>query len=137
MTEAQALETMTQRWLDVWPTLQPGLANAIAFEGETFDTLETWARVTFIHTVRRQVTMGSDGARKYESRGTIFVQLFGAPNRGVKQLAELADDVRKVYEGKRLATELTTYAGSTREVPTDGRWLQKSVVIPFVYEHVG
>lgn len=135
MTEAQALETMTQRWIDAWVPLRPTVPYT--FEGEPFDSVDAWARVTFVHTVRRQVTMGSDGARKFESRGTIFVQLFGPPNQGVKLLAELADDVRKVFEGRRLATELTTYAGSSREVPTDGRWLQKSVTIPFLYEAIG
>jgi hypothetical protein len=135
MTEAEALEVMTQRWLDAWrDDLQPDVP--FTFDGEVFDSAAVWARVTFVHTVRRQATMGSDGARKFESRGSIFVQLFGPVGVGVKQLAELADDVRTVFEGRRLAEELTTYAGSSRESTGGGRWMQKTVIIPFVYEEL-
>lgn len=136
MTEAQALELMTQRWLDAWPALQPTLANAVVFDNEVLDSLDTWIRVSFVHTIRRQQTMGTEGGRKFESRGNISVQLFGPINVGVKQLATLADDVRAVYEGRRLAEELTTYAGSSREGPTDGRWAMRMVTIPFVYEEL-
>lgn len=134
MTEAEALEVMTKRWVDAWPALRPTVP--FTFDGEPFEAADAWARVTFVHTVRAQVTMGTEGARKFESRGNIFVQLFGPVGVGVKQLAELADDVRKVYEGRRLHADLTTYAGSSRESPSDGRWMQRTVVIPFTYEEL-
>lgn len=125
---------MTQRWIDAWPALQPTVP--FTFDGEVVDAADTFARVTFVHTVRAQVTMGSEGARKYESRGTVFVQLFGPIGVGVKQLADLAEDVRKVFEGRRLGEELTTYSGSTREVPSDGRWMQRTITVPFSYEQL-
>lgn len=136
MTEAEAIEALTQHWLDTWPALQPTLADAVVFDNEVLDSLDTWIRVSFVHTIRRQQTMGTEGGRKYESRGNISVQLFGPIDVGVKQLAGFADDVRKVYEGRRLADELTTYAGSSREGPSDGRWAMRIVTIPFVYEEL-
>lgn len=131
MTEAQALEQLTQRWIDAWPALQPTVK--FIFDGETADAEDTYAHVSFIHTTRSQATLGSEGARKFESRGQIFVRLFGPVNRGVAHLAALADDVRKVYESRRLHEDLTTYAGSSREVPSDGKWMQRTVAIPFLY----
>ena len=134
MTEAQALEALTQRWITAWPALNPLVP--FGFDGEVSDSADVYARISFVHTTRQQQTMGSEGARKWESRGYVFVQLFGAVNAGVKPLAELADDVRTVYEGRRLADELTTYAGSTRESPSDGRWMIRTITIPFAYEEL-
>jgi hypothetical protein len=134
--EAEALELMSRHFLDEWPALQPGLVDAVTFDNEVFEGRDTWLRVSFVHTVRVQQTMGSQGGRKFESRGYVFVQLFGPTDVGVKQLAELADDVREVFEGRRLADELTTYAGSSREGPSDGRWATRTVTIPFIYEEL-
>lgn len=133
MTEAQAIEALTQRWIDAWPGLS---AVPYTFDNEIADSADSYVRVSFVHTVRAQQTMGSDGGRKFESRGYIFVQLFGPVNVGMKTLAELADKARSVYEGRRLAEELTTYAGSTRESPTDGRWAMRTITIPFAYEEL-
>jgi len=133
VTEAQAIEALTQRWIDAWPGLS---AVPYTFDNEIADSADSYVRVSFVHTVRRQATLGSDGGRKFESRGYVFVQLFGAVNVGVKTLAELADKTRSVYEGRRLAEELTTYAGSTRESPSDGRWAMRTITIPFAYEEL-
>ena len=91
-------------------------------------------RVSFVHAVRRQMTMGPDGGRRFDSMGNVFVQVFGSLDVGVKALVGLCDKVRAVYEARRInGDEVWTYAGSSRPNDTDGRWAQRTVTIPFVY----
>jgi hypothetical protein len=132
MTEAQAIEAITQRWITAWPALQPLVPYT--FENEAYLAVDTWVRVTLVHAAREQATMGSTGNRRFEARGAILVQLFGAVDVGRRPLAQLADSVRSVFEGQRIGTEITTYGGSTRELPTDGRWARSSVSIPVWYD---
>ena len=136
MTEAQAIEAVTQRWIDMWPALQPTVPYT--FEGEPLESSGTWARMSMLHTAARQATMGGVGARRFERRGNVFVQLFSDLGVGRRQLSQMADSARAVYEARSIVVAgddepLTTYAGATREAPTDGRWLMTAVVFPFVY----
>ena len=131
MTEAQAIEAILQRWADTWPGLQA--AVPYTFGNEVLEAAAIWARVTVIPTVREQTTMGPAGARKFEDRGHIFVQLFGAIDVGDKPLALLAADVRTVFEARRIGTpaDINTYAGTPGRVSSDGRWAMRTVTIPF------
>ena len=130
MTEAQAVESLLQRWIDIWPGLQPFVPYV--FDNEVLDAPETWARVTVLHTVRNQATTGGVGSRRFDSKGNVFVQLFCGIDVGRKPLADLAESVRSVYEGIRL-TDLTLHASSTRESPSDARWAMSMIVTPFWY----
>lgn len=132
MTEAEAVEAIKQRWIDAWPGLQPSVPYT--FDNELYDAPATWARVSVLHTVREQTTSGPTNGRRFEARGQIFVQLFGEVNVGSKPLSLLADSVREVFESRRIGDEVVTYAGSTRESPTDGRWAMRVVTVPFFYD---
>lgn len=136
MTEAQAIEAIAQRWKDGWEALQPTVPYT--FEDEFFEAPTVWARVTVRHSVRQQISAGDVGTRRFEHRGNVFVQLFGDVDRGRAQLAGLADNARSVFEAKRIVVDanddkLTLYSASSRESPTDGRWAQHTVTVPFVY----
>lgn len=142
MTEAQAIEALTQRWIDAWPGLQP--AAPYTFKGEIFDAVSTWARVTFRPTLRRQATLGPEGGRRFEDRGAIFVQLFVDGAVGEAPMAALADSVREVYEAREIgSSELVTYAATRRAggddgrggtVVDDGRWTMSVVTIPYWFD---
>jgi hypothetical protein len=143
VTEAQAMESMTQRWLDAWPGLQPGVPYT--FKGELFEAVSAWARITFRPTVRKQATMGPAGGRRFEDRGVIFVQLFVDAFVGEARLVELADSVREVYESRTIGAseELVTFAASRRmggddgrggTVVDDGRWTMSVMTIPYWFD---
>lgn len=133
MTEAEVIEALSDRFRDMWPTLS---AIPFTLENEIDDSVEQYIRVEVVPTVRRQVTQGSEGGRKFEMRGNVFVQIFGPVNVGAKPLYVIADLVRTVYEGFRIAEELTTYAGSTRPSPTDAVWAMVTVTIPYIAEEL-
>lgn len=134
MTEAEAIEALTQRWVDAWPALRPTVP--FTFEGEVTDSADAWVRVTFLPTVRAQGTLGPEGSRRFESRGQVFAQIFAPLGAGVQLLHQLADDVRKVYEARRIADEIVTYAGTTRMGPGDGRWVMAVVTVPYTFDEL-
>ncbi len=140
MTEEQAVEAITQRWIDAWPSLQSSVPYT--FDNEGFTAVASFARVSIVHSVATQSTIGPSGSRMYKRVGNIAVQLFTAVNVGRKPLAQLADSVRAVFEGRRIAVAgvdepLYTYAAATRGENTDGSWFMATVVIGFDYRSVG
>jgi hypothetical protein len=142
VTEAQAVEAIMARWEQGWTALHPDDPTSpdyvpFTLENEAMASAPTWARVSIVHSTRVQVSMGPPGTRRFEVRGYIAVQLFGDVNKGRGELAELSDDVRKVYEGQLVTVgvgdNVYAYAGSTRELPTDGHWYMQLVTVPFMY----
>jgi hypothetical protein len=134
MTEAQALEAISARWADPttgWPSLQP--AVPFTFENIKYEAADRWARVTVRMTSSRQRSMGPAPFRRFERRGQIFVQLFGAVGVGRAELAGLVETVRTLYEAQTLGTDLTTYAANTQDVATEKKWFMVVVTIPFTH----
>lgn len=136
MTEADAIEAISQRWASAWPGLQPTIPFTL--ENESFDAVDKWARVTVRMTSSRQHTIGPAPNRRFERRGNIFVQLFGALDAGRRPLAQLASDVRTIFEAQSIAgvsggEPIITYAANTQDVTTDLRWFIVVMIIPFVF----
>lgn len=142
MNERQAIEAIYGRWESAWQAIHPAIASDPAFVPYTFrneaftpdqlGVLGSWARVSVIHTSAEQITFGDVGTRKFERRGSVFVQLFAPIGSGVGKLADLAHDVRGALEGRRLG-DLNLKAARTVEVPEDGRWAMSTVVVEFRY----
>ena len=137
MTEVQAVEAIIQAWRTGWEARQPLVPWTT--ENEVFETAAAWARISITHTSSAQATMGAPGARRWDRRGIIAVQLFTTPNVGIAVAAGLADDVRAVLEGVRLVAgdaprELDSGAGQTGGESTDGAWLMRMIALPFRYQ---
>lgn len=133
MTEAQALQAIFERWTSTWPDLQPLVP--FCFDGEILESATEWARVSVQHTTSRQMTLGVT-SRRFERLGNIFVQLFCPAGAGVGRAARLAADVRTVFEARSIVADgevVHTYAARTEEVPTDGAWTMRTVVVPMRY----
>lgn len=134
MIESVAVEAIFQRWLDVWPGLQPTVP--FSFDNETAITSDQFARVTIIDALEEQGSMGQHPT--FERRGNIFVSLFSPANQGRKPMALLVDSVRTVYRNQMIGATghsdtVWTFGSSSRPSPTDGRWYMQSVVTPFLY----
>lgn len=136
MTEAQAVEAMTQAFITGWGAAQPSVPYTL--DNELGATSGEWVRFSITHTTRSQSTMGPSGARRFETRGFMFVQIFTDVNVGRKRVAELADSVRTVLDSKSISVSgeepITTREAATRESPTDGRWSMSTVTVPFDYQ---
>lgn len=142
MTEAQAIQAILAQWESGWDDLHPQSSadpdyvpytyTNEAFEPASLGDLGAWARVSIVHTAGAQVTQGSAPSRKFERRGNVFVQLFAPIDNGVAVLAGLSDDVRTTLEGQRLE-DLNLYEGRTEELPEDGIWARRVIVVRFRY----
>lgn len=136
MTEAQAVEAVFERWTTQWAILHPADVP-YTLDNEAFTAPDKWARVSMVISTRNQVSLGPPGTRRFETRGNIAVQLFGAVDSGAHELAALCDDVRTVFEGQLIAVtssdNVNCYAGTTRPVATDGRWFMRLVTIAVMF----
>jgi len=132
VTEAEAIEALTQHWIDTWPGLS---AVPFTFDNEVADGAASYVRVSFVPLTRNQATMGDVGGRRFEMRGQVVVQLFGPVNVGVKPLYELAGKVRTVFEARNI-DGIHTYAGATRRTPSDGVWDMVTVTVPYLAEEI-
>lgn len=147
MTEEEAITAICQQWKDGWEALHPRDADTYqnvaddplyvpwTLQDEIYDVadlgaLGVWARVTIQHTTREQTTQGRPS--QDECTGNVFVQLFGPQNEGVGKLVRLAEHVRAAIAKKDL-NGLQLYSGRSQEMPTDGKWALRMVVVPFRY----
>ena len=145
MTEAQALEAIEEFWEAGWELLHPEDPNdpdhvPFTLGNEAATGVALWARVTILHSTRVQTTIGPPGTRRYEVRGRVAVQLFADVDHGDKPLAELADDVRTVLQGKAIAVgseNINLFEAATTPNDTDGRWNQCTVSTAFLYQALG
>lgn len=137
MTEAQAIEAILQYWEAGWAPLNPAIPWTA--DGEVFEAVTSFVEVQISHSDRHQVTIGSN--RRFATTGTIQVVLHGDINVGRQALAELADDVRAVLEGVAITAlgidePVVTFAGSTQNETTEGRWMMSTVSVPFRYDRI-
>jgi hypothetical protein len=134
MTESQALEAICNRFATQWPIVQPTVPFTL--ENERLDAPDRWLRVTVQFTSRVQASQNTVGNRRFDSRGNIFVQLFGPVDAGAKGLSDLVQDVRTTFESQSIASggeAVVTYAASRTGNDTDGRWFMSGIVIPFEF----
>ena len=138
MTEAQAVEAILETWKAGWDILHPADCP-VTFENEAFTSVSQWARVTIVHTDRRQMTLGPVGSRRFETRGRVAIQLFADLDQGIGRTATLNGDARAVLEGKTIVVgneNVALFGGATTNLPTDGRWSMSVVNVPFFYTEV-
>lgn len=139
MTQAELEEAIKQLFVTGWETAH-GSATAdpvpLALENESYDAPSEFVRVTIVPTVRIRSTQGWTGG-KYDARGLVMVQVFGAVDAGGARVAELCDDVIGVLEEQRIG-DLVLHEGSQRPAaisPEDeGRWYSRIVAVPYVLE---
>lgn len=98
---------------------------------------DPWARVTVRHAVGEQGSLANhEGRRRWERRGTLFVQIFTPSGEGLSRSDTLAKIVVDALEGK--STPRGVWFRNTRinEVGPDGDWYQVNVLADFIYDEV-
>ncbi len=142
MKSTEAHQAVLARWLARWPSRAPGVPW-------TFDNLgkpdgPILARVAITSVGSEQHTLGPPGKRQWLRSELIDVRLTGPINQGRRQLDELAQHVREIYEGVRFGNRagergIVTYATTVNELKRDKEsnqlWIL-SVVTPFDYIEV-
>ncbi len=135
MTEAQAIEAISELVATQWAAVSSGLP--IALENEALPTVDSFAALTVRHATSQQITQGATN-RRFVRTGFIFVKLWGPADAGRLGLSTLADGVRAFLESTSIAVAgqaepITTLGALTQEAGVDGRWFMLVVQAPFRY----
>lgn len=134
------LATVTQAlygaFMDAWSS------TPVAAENEIFETEPSWVRLTVRELASEQQTLGPKRARRFRRDCAVYVQVFtpaeGAfldVKGGVRAGLELAEDVRRFFEGESISAAKFHAATVTRERldAETGRWLTLLVTCPFYF----
>jgi hypothetical protein len=140
-TQAQAREAVyqcfEQHWLD-----QPGNVPRLpyCYDNEGMDpAMPAWVRLTVRHVGRRQISLGSQGNRRFETTCELHIDYYEAPGRGVRDTDEYVRPAADIFEGKALAgTTVKFQAVGVRElgVVEDGSWWAAKALGRFTYEEI-
>lgn len=136
MTEEQAVELVSDRFRNQWPT--ESSATPFVLENDELPlALSTFAQMTIKHTRGGPRTAGEPGKRRKRVGGWIFVKIWGPASAGRQGTSQLADAARRVFEGQSLALSqdepVSIYVGETQEIGVDGRHYMTSVQFQFDY----
>ncbi|MDQ1446817.1 MAG: hypothetical protein QOI20_3281 [Acidimicrobiaceae bacterium] len=135
MTEAEAIEAISERWRSGWEQAHPEIPYALHNEAFRPQDASAAATVTFGPLVARQLTQGPIGARLFEYRGVINVKLYGPLDAGARQLAMLAGDVRAIFASQTIGGAPgvePVYSAAAGSVPgKEGKWATLLVPVPF------
>jgi hypothetical protein len=135
MTPTQARNAIMTRYLDEFS----GLFD-IALDNQPFTPPETgegvkWARVNVQFNTGRQETLGSQGNRKFNRRGLLFVQVFTPAGHATNGNDDLALNSLDLFDGVRLG-DLWFTDGRIVTIGSDGEWYQQNVVLDFTFEAI-
>jgi len=130
-TIGEASEAAYERW-KANTTLS---AAQYCFDNEPFKppTNSAWARFSIRQMPGTTATLGAPGSRRYTRRARVFVQLYDQPSAGRANLDVLANQVLTIFEGVRFSGLRFFAADPVREGPSDGKWTQFVVTVPFDY----
>jgi hypothetical protein len=136
MTELEAVEAIYQHWKANWTGCQT------FFEGEVAASILCgWCRVSVVPTLSVQDALGPSGARRYQRKLAVYVQIF-EPIGGVAKVLQAAHDARAIFEGKTITSNTAVdpaidfYQANIRAERIDGPWVSRTVeALCNFYEH--
>jgi hypothetical protein len=105
----------------------------IAFDNEEPKTKGTsWVRLVVRGLGRGQDTLGKKPNRSFQSKASVFVQVYVVANTGVQVSDDLAKEAADLYEGESFSG-LDFNEASINEIGPDGKWYQTQVEAEFSY----
>lgn len=136
MNVAQVTQALYAAFIDSWSS------TPVAAENEVFDAEPSWVRLSVREQVSEQQTLGPKGARRFRRECAVYVQVFTPAEGafidaagGVRSGLELAEDVRRFFEGETISAAKFHAVTVSRERldPATGRWLVILVTCPFYF----
>lgn len=97
-----------------------------------------WCRISMVHMGGSQLTFGKVGSRRFERRGTIYVQIF-VPTKGGQGLSaseSLATVARGAFEGKSTASGVWFRDVHVEDLGIDDSWEATNVLAAFSYDEI-
>jgi hypothetical protein len=98
---------------------------------------DVWARIAVRHSTGDQATLSNfSGQRRWERRGTVFVQLFTDLQLTLSSRVAVTMIAEAAFQGKATASGVWFRNVRVNEVGRDGRYYQVNVLAEFVYDEV-
>ena len=132
---ADAREALYQEFYDNLTVVDKD--SNLVWENRRFDPPddEIWLRFSVRHFTRNQVSLGDVGGRKYERRGSVFVQCFAPQKDGMKGTDDVVAEVVTILEGKTLTPDnVRLFSANVREIGLLDGYHQTNVEVPFFYQ---
>lgn len=133
MTEAQAVELIMAQAASLWAA-DTGLQDTkLVLENEAMPEVAPFAQLTIGPIQSLPYTAGSAGSRRVEYRGLIFVKIWVPVDQGRRQLSQIADGVRSVFQGQVLSSggdDLVILTGDMRSTAVDQGYYMGLVSLP-------
>lgn len=135
MKYAEAVDAICGVLKAAWPAQYPVKYDDVSVGAvPTADT--PWARLTIAHSEGGQASLGNaEGKRRFRRRGTITINVFGLPGRGLSYHGTLATLVRDAYEGTAVGG-LWFKNVRINEIGPDGHWYLVNVLADFEYDEI-
>lgn len=137
VTEAQAIELITQAFVDRWTAAMP--AVPFTLRNDALPSSDTFVLMTAMVTTGQLTTQGPRGTRRIERRGWVQIKTWAPAGGGARSSAQLADAARAVLELVTIPPAvagdeaITTLASTTTDPTVDGQYENQVVRIPFVF----
>lgn len=135
VTEAQALELITETFVAGWTTAMPAVPYTL--RNNALLSVDSFVLMTAMVTAERQTTQGPDGTRRFEQQGWIQIKTWALAGGGAAPSARLTGAARDIFVGKSFASpvpgdeQLTCGAANALAPETGGRWEMVVVRIPY------
>lgn len=138
---SDARDAIASHFTDAW-NAQAAPVPELRYQDKYYTGLPagtaTWARLTIIHNLGQQVTLGAVGNRRFRRFGIVTVQIFTPAGDGLTRADAMVKIAMDALEGA------TTDGGDTvdfrrarfNEVGEDGPWHQTNVTAEFEYDAV-
>lgn len=98
---------------------------------------DPYGRITLRHAAGTQETLGNVGNRRFDSLGTVTVQIFTAPGDGHTLSDQIVAVVRAAMQALRSPNGVwLSDISPPLEIGISGAWFQVNVAATFTYEEV-
>lgn len=95
-----------------------------------------WVRLCVRHSDARQKTLGPVGARKFEHEARVILQIFTAPNTGVKAADVLAQAFTECFDTDLGRGDVFGGQSSYRERGTADGWFMAESSVTYTYDEI-
>jgi hypothetical protein len=106
--------------------------SKIVLPNEKHDAPKTdWVRLSLSVDTGRQISLAPAGFRKYEYKGTFFIEVFTLLTKGSKICSEQADFAVNLFEGKYFQNPEIMFIGSSVSLREDERYFAALAKLDF------
>ena len=141
LTQTQARDEMLSMLQTPINSISPSQDQPLVLhEDKNADVPKTplpWCRAIVRHFSGGQASLsGTDGTKRYERQGTMFVQVFTISGNGLVLSDKITSTIRSGFEGSNSESPGGVWFRDVHveEVGSDGSWFQSNVLIGFVYD---